>query len=188
VPTEATFAVTFALVAPASTVALAGTVTIAFPLVNETASPPAGAAPVKLTVQVEVPGALTVAGLQLSVLSWLDGVTVTLADLLTPFVPAVMVTLFALATVPAVTVMVCVFAPAATAVFAGTGNALLSLDRFTRNPLPVAAFVKDTVQEVVCPLVTLAGVHTSDDSTGSAETFKVEVLETPAAVAVSSAV
>ena len=64
--TEATVAVTFALVRPAPTVTLEGTVTLLFPLVSVTANPPTGAAALSVAVHVEVPGALTVAGVQLS--------------------------------------------------------------------------------------------------------------------------
>jgi hypothetical protein len=67
--TEAAVAVKVALVAPALTVTLAGTPTFVFPLVSPTAKPPTGAAPLKVTVQVEAPGAFTVVGLQLSPLN-----------------------------------------------------------------------------------------------------------------------
>jgi hypothetical protein len=62
-------AVNVALEAPAATVTLPGTVTLAFPLDSETANPPVAAAPVRLTVQVALPGAVTELGLQLRLLS-----------------------------------------------------------------------------------------------------------------------
>jgi hypothetical protein len=58
-----------ALVALAPTVTDAGTVTLAWLLVSDTAAPPAGAAAVRLTVQALVPGAVTLAGVQLSPLT-----------------------------------------------------------------------------------------------------------------------
>jgi hypothetical protein len=69
------------LVDPAPTVTLAGTVTLAFPLLSETARPPAGAAPLNETVQVALPGAFTVAGLQLSPLSTVGAVTLMIPDI-----------------------------------------------------------------------------------------------------------
>jgi hypothetical protein len=75
-----------AVVDPAATVALAGTLTFALPLVSPTAKPPAGAAPLKVTVQVEAPGALTLAGLQLRPFK-LTGTTIDLV--MVPPVPVV---------------------------------------------------------------------------------------------------
>jgi hypothetical protein len=66
--TAATVAVKVAELAPAATVTLAGTVTLEFPLVSVTCLPPAGALPLRPTVQVELPGAVTEDGLQLKVL------------------------------------------------------------------------------------------------------------------------
>lgn len=59
-------AVKLALVWPAATVALVGTVTIALLLDSATAVPPLGAVPLMVTVQLAVPGAVTVPGVQLN--------------------------------------------------------------------------------------------------------------------------
>ena len=69
----ATLAVNDALVSPAPTLTLPGTVMLALLLDKVTLEPPAGATAVKVTVQLEVPGAFTVAGEQLK----LPGCTLT---------------------------------------------------------------------------------------------------------------
>jgi hypothetical protein len=61
----ATVAVKEALVNPAPTPTLAGTVMLPLLLDNVTVAPPPGAAAVSVTVQLDVPGAFTVAGEQL---------------------------------------------------------------------------------------------------------------------------
>ncbi len=64
--TAATEAVKEALEAPAGTVIVAGTVTLALLLERATLVPPGGAALVKIAVHVEVPPALTVEGEQVN--------------------------------------------------------------------------------------------------------------------------
>ena len=54
----------WALLAPAGTVTLPGSVTLALLSDSVTANPPIGAAPLSATVQVDVPGAFTLAGAQ----------------------------------------------------------------------------------------------------------------------------
>ena len=60
----ATVAVNEELVVPAARATVAGTVILALLLERVTLAPPVGAAAVNVTVQVDVPGALTVAGEQ----------------------------------------------------------------------------------------------------------------------------
>ena len=67
--TVATVAVKFAVDAPASTVTDAGTLTFELLLERVTLNPPEGAAEVSVTVQVDDPGEVTVAGLQERLLS-----------------------------------------------------------------------------------------------------------------------
>jgi len=62
-------AVKAALVCPAATVTLDGTVTLVLLLVSTTLTPPESAGPVRLTVQGELLGALTVGGEQFKLLS-----------------------------------------------------------------------------------------------------------------------
>lgn len=61
--TDATEAVKAAVVDPAATVTLAGTVTLVLLLDKETGDPPVSAAALRVTVQVADPGALTLDGL-----------------------------------------------------------------------------------------------------------------------------
>ena len=62
-------AVNVAKVCPAATITLEGTVTVALLLDSETVVPPAGAVPLSVTVQLAVPGPVTVPGVQLSELT-----------------------------------------------------------------------------------------------------------------------
>ena len=79
--TEDTVAVNWALLDPAATVTLAGSVTLAWLSESVTAKPPPGAVPLSVTVQVDVPGAFTLAGLQLKPLTCVAGCVVALATL-----------------------------------------------------------------------------------------------------------
>jgi hypothetical protein len=88
----ATVAVKVALVNPAPTLMLPGTVMLVLLLDSVTVDPPAGAAAVKVTVQLEVPGAFTVAGEQLRLLGCAVTVNATVADWLTPLSDPVTVT------------------------------------------------------------------------------------------------
>jgi hypothetical protein len=64
-----TVAVNWALLDPAATVTLAGTLTLALALDKVTANPPVEAASFSVAVQEEVPGAFTLAGVQSRVLN-----------------------------------------------------------------------------------------------------------------------
>jgi hypothetical protein len=85
----ATVAVNVALVNPAPTLTLAGTVILALLLDSVTVDPPAGATPVNVTVQLEVPGAFTVAGEQLKLLGWAGDTKLSVTVFVTPPVLAV---------------------------------------------------------------------------------------------------
>ena len=63
-------AVNPALVWPAATATLPGTVILTLLLDRVTVEPPEGAGAVRVIVQLEVPGAITVAGEQLKALGW----------------------------------------------------------------------------------------------------------------------
>ena len=97
-----------ALVAPATTVTLEGTVAAAVLLDSVTAAPPDGAGAVKVTVPVEEPPPPTVAGLRDTAESFapVDGFTVRVALRVVPFNEAVMVTVLVAITVPVLTVNV----------------------------------------------------------------------------------
>ena len=68
------------LLRPAPTPTLPGTVIAPLLLDRVTVAPPAGAAAVSETVQLEVPGAFTVAGEQLTLLGWAVTVNAIVAD------------------------------------------------------------------------------------------------------------
>src|SRR5439155_4154813 len=101
--TAATVAVNCALDCPKPTATLAGIPTLTLPLPRFTVIA-FGAVPVRLAVQVEVPGAFTVPGVQLNPLNCTLAVTVTVAVWLCAPLVAVTITVCAVATVPAVTV------------------------------------------------------------------------------------
>ena len=84
--TDDTVAVKPAVAAPAPTVTLAGTAAFALLLDSVTSNPPLGAAAVNVTVQAEDPGAFTVPGVQLTLLSATAAaaVSVTVAVLVCP--------------------------------------------------------------------------------------------------------
>ena len=85
VVTEAAVTVNAAVVAEAVTVTLAAaSVALALLLDRATETPPAGAAAESVTEQLAVPGALTVAGVQVRVLTDGSGPTATAEVLLTP--------------------------------------------------------------------------------------------------------
>src|SRR5579864_4350993 len=110
--TASAVALKVVLLCPALIVALPGTVTLALLLERATVNPPAAAAAVKLTVQVVVPGAFTVPGAQLRLLSWTAAARLSVADCVTPFKEAVTIAFWLLLTVPAVAENVALLWPA----------------------------------------------------------------------------
>jgi len=89
--TAATVAVNVALLNPALILALPGTVILALVLTSVTLAALAAAA-VRVIVQVEVPGAFTVAGEQVKLLNWVAAARLMMACWLWPLSVAVMVT------------------------------------------------------------------------------------------------
>ena len=137
-----------ALLDPAPTVTLPGTVTLALLSDNATLNPPSGAGPLRVIVQVEDPGAFTLAGVHVRPLSDDDGMRFTTVVAFVPLQFAVTVTVPLEITVPAAAVKVPLPAPALIVMFGGTLNELRLLDRPTVAAL-VAAFVNVTVQVVL---------------------------------------
>ena len=139
VATAVVFAMKVALLAPAATVTVAGTVAIAvFPLDSETTTPPAGAMPVSLTVPVEGFDPTTEVGFKVIALS-VGGVTVRVAEpvVAPPF--AEIAAVDTLVTAFVVTVNVADVVPAATVTDAGVvATATLLLASVTTRP-PVGA-------------------------------------------------
>jgi hypothetical protein len=184
-------AVKFAVVAPAATVADAGTVSAALLSEIATAVPPAGADCDMVTVQVEVLPESTVVGVHCSAVKLIvvvDGVIVTEAVAELPFRVAVTVTAWLVVTVPAVAVKFAVVAPAATVADAGTVSAALLSEIVTAVPPAGAACDMVTVHVELAPEAILAGVHASDDTVtagAGAVTVTEAVLEVPFRVAVT---
>ena len=108
-----------AAVAPAGTTTVAGTEAAALLLDRETLRPPAGAAPLMVTVPVEACPLVTVAGLRESELA-AGAVTVRVADLVTPAPDAESEDVVLAATGKVVTGKVALVEPAGTVTDAGT--------------------------------------------------------------------
>ena len=134
--------VNVALVLPAATVTLVGTLAAPLLLDSITCAPPAGAGPLSVTVPVEDPTPpTTLLGLKVSeeTVGRGGGITVSEADRLTPPKDAEMVTVVDAVTVLVLTVKVALVLPAATVTLAGTLAAPLLLDNATCAPPSVAA-------------------------------------------------
>jgi hypothetical protein len=127
-----------AVEAPAATVIEAGAVSAA--LFEEMAkkTPPAGAAPLKMTVQVLLAPEFKDVGAQTSAVTFTAGARLREAVLELPFNAAVTTAVRGVATVPAVAVNAAVVAAAATVTPAGTVRLALLLVRATTAP-PVGA-------------------------------------------------
>ena len=118
---------------------LLGTVMLVLLLDSETLAPPEGRSPDRITVQAEVPGAVTVPGKQLRLPGTTVTVRLTLADWLWPLVSvAVMVAVALLPTVPLLAVNVALLWPAATVTLAGITKVALLLASMTVAALETA--------------------------------------------------
>ena len=150
-----------ALVAPAATVTLLGTLARLELLRSCTTTPPAGAGPLRVTVPVTVLPPQTEVGLIVS--DWSvtpddGGLTVRVAVRETPPAEAVIVTLVALETACVETVKFALVAPAGTVTVLGTvATFVLLLLRFTTNPPDGAGPLRVTVPVAALPPTTLVG-------------------------------
>ena len=155
--------VNVAVVDPAPTVTLAGTVAAALLLDNVTAAPPVGAAPLNVTVPVEVVPPVTLAGFKLTVDTFTanGGFTVNVAPCVTLYVPEIVTGVEEL-TELVVTVNVAVVDPAPTVTLAGTVAAALLLDSVTAAPPVGAAPLNVTVPVEELPPTTVAGLTETD--------------------------
>src|SRR6266478_3322047 len=163
--------VNVALLAPAATVTLAGTVAVDVLLERETAAPPLGAGPLSVTVPVEGDPPVTLVGFSVSEerVGRACGSTVSEAVLVTPAYDAEMVTGVDAVTALVLTVNVALLAPAATVTLAGTVAVDVLLERETAMPPLGAGPLSVTVPVEVCaPPVTLAGFSVSEERVGGA--------------------
>jgi hypothetical protein len=166
--TEVVVTVNVALVAPAATVTLAGTVaTEVLLLVSVTAAPPAGAAPFKVTVPVDEVPPVTLVGLSVT-LEGMGALTARFADFVVPLNTAEILTVAFAATGVVVIVNVALVVPAATVTLAGTvAAAVLLLVSVTAAPPAGAAPFKVTVTVEEVPPVTLVGLSVTLEGAGA---------------------
>ena len=183
---DPTLAVNVALLRPAPILTLAGTVMLALLLESATLTALAAAA-VSVAVQVDVPGAFTVAGEQLKLPSCARVTRLMVACWLWPFKVAVTMALWLLLTLPDVAVKVAVVWPERTVTFAGTVSSPLLLLSETTAALGATLF-KVTVQVIEALLPSDEGAQASELGCGGATRFNVAVLVTAPAVAVTIAV
>ena len=159
-----------AVVAPAGTVTETGTLAETLELVSVTTTPPAGAAPLRVTVPVTPAPPTTDAGLTVTDVSETDaaaGFTVSAAVLETTPLVAVIVTAVTAVTVVVVTLNVAVVAPAATVTDTGIVAAALLDASVTTMPPAGAADNKVTVPVLTVPPVTDVGFKATVLSTGA---------------------
>jgi len=163
--------VNVALLAPATTVTLAGTVAVDVLLLErETVAPPAGADPLSVTVPVEGDPPVTLVGFSVSEerVGRACGSTVSEAVLVTPAYDAEIVTGVDAVTALVLTVNVALLAPAATVTLADTLAAPLLLESSTCAPPVSAGPLSVTVPVEGDPPVTLVGFSVSEERVGRA--------------------
>ncbi len=174
-----------ALVCPADTVTLDGTVaTDVLLLDSDTVAPPDGAAPLRVTVPVELFPPLTLVGLRVSEESVTDDdeliVNVACCEVL-PSV-AVITAVVVEVTDVVVTVKFALVDPAATVTLLGTLAAELLLDKLTTAPPEGAAALSVTVPVELLPPVTLVGFRLTEETVVPQElaAFTVKFVDTVA--------
>lgn len=150
VDTAETVAVKLAAIEPAATVTLAG-MTIAEELsVRDTATPPVGAAPVRVTRQTSDVAPVTVVSVQFTALRVVAGLSCRLTVEEAPFVEAVMVAVAAEVTDAIDAVKLAEVAPEGTVTEVGTVTAALLLVRVTVKPACGAAELS-AIEQVSVP-------------------------------------
>ena len=185
--TAPTVAVNVALLSPEPIVTLPGTVMLTLLLTSATLEALEAAA-VRVTVQVEVPGAFTVAGEQVR-LPICTAATRLLVDCwLWPLRVAVTMALWLLLRVPEAAVNVALLWPDATVTLAGTVSNALLLASVTAAAL-VTAWFNVTVQVLDALLARVEGAQTTDVSctAAGAVALSVKLCAIPLRVAVSRA-
>ena len=177
------FTVKLALVCPADTVTWDGTVaTDVLLLDSDTLAPPKGAAPLRVTVPVELFPPLTLVGLRVSdesVTEDDDGLIVSVACCeLLPSV-AVIVAVVIEETDVVVTVKLALVDPLATVTLLGTLALELLLLKLTTVPPEGAAELRVTVPVELLPPVTLVGFKLTEERVGPEDPgFTVKLVDT----------
>ena len=161
--TTVVFTVKVALVRPAATVTLLGTVATEVVLLESvTVTPPVGAAPFRITVPVDVPPPFTVVGLRLIAESD-AGVIVRFAFCVAPLNEAEILTVADPETGTVVIGKLALVAPAATVRLAGTeACAELLLEMLTTEPPAAAGPLRVTVPVEALPPTTDVGLSEID--------------------------
>lgn len=150
---------------PAAIVMLAGTIAADVLLCSVTNAPPAGAAPLKVTVPVEEAPPVTVCGLLVSD-DKLAALTVKVAVRVAPYVAVITAEEFTVTGV-VVTEKVAVVAPAETFTLPGVcATAVLLLESVTRAPPVGAGPLRVTVAVELFPPIRLVGLSATVESVG----------------------
>ncbi len=158
--TEPTVAVKLLAVCPAATITVAGTETLVLLLEIETVVRPAAGAE-STTVQLEIPGAVTVAGAHEIPLNTADAARLIEADTVPPFQLALTDAEEADVSAPVVAANVADAWPAAIVTLAGTVSAALLLLRDTSAAL-AAGLLSDTTQLLEALLDSAEGLQEID--------------------------
>lgn len=156
VDTDVVVTVKVAVVAPARTVTLAGTVALALSEVRLTTIPPGPAAPVRVTVPVEEFPPTNVVGERAMLVS-VAALTVSVAVCVAPLSVPVIVTVAVVDTAVVVTAKVALVAPAGTLTEAGTVAQALLDDKVTLVPPGPAGPVRVTVPVDGLPPISVEG-------------------------------
>ena len=159
---------------------------LALLLAKPTVTPTEGAGAVRVTVQLDVPGAFTVAGEQLKLAGCKFTVKPIVEVWLTPLRDAVTVTFCAVETVPAVAEKVAVLWLAARLTLAGKVKDVLLLLKDTVVAL-AAAWFNDTVQVLEALLPRVDGAHDTEVRCAGALAVRVNAWANPFRAAVSNA-
>jgi hypothetical protein len=154
------------VVAPAETVAVAGTTAATLSLVSETANPPTGAADVIVIVPEEGAPPTTVAGLR-DMVDRTGGLMVRVGVFVTAPAIAVMVAVVEAPTATVDTENVVVEDAAGTVTEGGTVAAALSDDRVTAKPPACAGAERVTVPVDGAPPVNEVGLRVTEESTSA---------------------
>lgn len=154
------------VVAPAETVAVAGTAAATLSLVSAIANPPTGAADVIVMVPEEGVPPITAAGLRDTV-DRIGGLIVRVGVFVTAPAVAVMVVVVEAPTATVVTENVAVDDAAGTVTEAGTVAAALSDDRVTTKPPACAGAESVTVPVDEAPPVNEVGLRVTEESTSA---------------------